>query len=76
MQNKNLGFNKDNIGYFQFSYGMPREILKKDLSNNPDIVSVTIANNPFSGMGTAFGSVLTGKGKRKVMMVLFQHSLC
>jgi len=49
MQNKKLGLNIDNVGYFPFSMGMQRETLKKDLGNNPDIVSITIAGqNPFS----------------------------
>jgi putative ABC transport system permease protein len=49
LQNKKLGLNIDNIGYFQFSLGIQRETLKKDLCKNPDIVSVTIAEvNTFS----------------------------
>ena len=44
MQNKKLGFNKDNIGYFQFPtapWDPKLETLKKELINNPDILSVT-----------------------------------
>jgi putative ABC transport system permease protein len=52
IQNKNPGFKKENIVYFQFGMGFPREIFKKEISNNSDIVSVTIAQNPFSGIGT------------------------
>jgi putative ABC transport system permease protein len=52
MQNKNLGFNKDNIGYFRFDTfpGDPKlETIKRELSNNPDIVSITKARyNPFN----------------------------
>jgi len=71
MQNMKLGFNKDNIGYFQFSYDMPREVLKKDLSNNPDIVSITIADNPFSGMGTGTSGGYNWKGSQEDNKVLF-----
>ena len=59
MQNKNLGFNKENIGYFMFDTdpGDPQlETLKKELSNNPDIVSVTSAHdNPVNVEGTLVG---------------------
>jgi ABC-type antimicrobial peptide transport system permease subunit len=65
MQSKDLGFNKDNIGYFQFSMGLSREILKKDLSNNPDIVSVSIAGNPFIGMGTGTSGGFSWEGKQE-----------
>jgi putative ABC transport system permease protein len=51
MQNKNLGFNKDNIGYFMFPAAPwdPRlEILKQELCKDQDIISVTRARcNPF-----------------------------
>ena len=49
MQNKKLGFNKDNIGYFMFPIrpGDPKlESLKKELLSNPDILSVTKGSNP------------------------------
>jgi putative ABC transport system permease protein len=42
IQNKNVGLNIDNMAYFGFSNGIQRETLKNELSNNPDIVSVTI----------------------------------
>jgi len=49
IRNKNLGLNKDNIGYFT-SHTRPKgsvlEDLKKELLNNPDIVSITRGNNP------------------------------
>jgi len=51
MQNKKLGFNKDNIGYFMFPIrpGDPKlESLKKELLSNPDILSVTKGSNPFN----------------------------
>ena len=67
MKNKNLGFNKDNIGYFQFSVDMQREVLKKDLSKNPDIVSVTIANHPYQRYGTGISAILIGMGNRKAI---------
>ena len=44
LQNMDLGLNTDNVGSFGFRFGVQRETLKKDLSNNPDILSVTIAN--------------------------------
>jgi ABC-type antimicrobial peptide transport system permease subunit len=62
LQNKKLGLNIDNIGYFQFSMGMQRETLKKDLLNNPDILSVTISGgNAFNNEETSSGFVWTGK---------------
>jgi ABC-type antimicrobial peptide transport system permease subunit len=64
MQNKKLGFNKDNIGYFMFPTrpGDPKlESLKKELSNNPDILSVTKAWNPFYNEGTRNGFTWAGK---------------
>jgi putative ABC transport system permease protein len=62
IQNKKLGLNIDNIGYFQFSWGMKVETLKKDLSNNPNILSVTIAgNNPFSISDSRNGFNWAGK---------------
>jgi ABC-type antimicrobial peptide transport system permease subunit len=71
IQNKNLGFNKENIGYFQFGMGFPREIFKKDLINNPDIVSVTIADNPFSGIGTDTSEGFKWEGQHNGNKVLF-----
>jgi len=62
LQNKKLGLNVDNIGYFQFSLGMQRETLKKDLSKNPDILSVTIAGQTaFYNEGTSSGFDWAGK---------------
>ena len=49
IQNKSLGYTKDNIGYFA-NHTRPKgsmlEDLKKELLNNPDIVSVTRGNKP------------------------------
>jgi putative ABC transport system permease protein len=64
MQNKKLGYNKDNIGYFMFPTrpGDPRlKSLKKDLSNNPDILNVTIGNSPVNIEGTSGGYNWAGK---------------
>jgi ABC-type antimicrobial peptide transport system permease subunit len=64
MQNKKLGYNKDNIGYFMFPTrpGDPRlKSLKKDLSNNPDILNVTIGNGPVNIEGTSGGYNWAGK---------------
>ena len=65
LQNKDLGFNKDNIGYFMFPTfpADPKlETLKNELSNNPDIVSVTMAHNTsFNIEGTSGGFKWAGK---------------
>ena len=71
MQSKNLGFNKENIGYFQFGLDFPREIFKKDLLRDPDILSVTIAANPFSGMGTGTSGGFNWEGKQADDEILF-----
>ena len=65
LQNKNLGFNKDNIGYFEFPVrpGDPQlKAIKKELSNNPDILSITSARyNPFNAEFTSSGYNWAGK---------------
>jgi len=64
IQNKNLGFSKDNIGYFMFPTrpSDPKlESLKKELINNPDILYVTRAWNPFYNEGTRNGFSWAGK---------------
>ena len=64
MQNKKLGYNKDNIGYFMFPIrpGDPKlEALKKELCNNPDIVSVTKGNSPINLEATSGGYTWAGK---------------
>ena len=63
IQNKSLGLNKDNIGYFT-SHTRPKgstlEDLKKELLNNPDIVSVTRGNNPVNIENNSNGFNWTG----------------
>jgi ABC-type antimicrobial peptide transport system permease subunit len=64
MQNKKLGYNKDNIGYFMFPIrpGDPKlEALKKELNNNPDILSVTKGNSPLNLEFTSGGFNWAGK---------------
>jgi putative ABC transport system permease protein len=70
MQNKKLGFNKDNLGHIQFGMDFPQEIFKKDLLNNPDILSVTIAQqNPLNIMTTS--GFFNWEGKKEGDNVLF-----
>jgi len=71
MQNMKLGFNKENIVYFQFSFDMKREALKRDLYNNPDIISATIADNPFSGTGTGTSDHFNWKGRKEGTNIIF-----
>jgi len=74
MQNKKLGFNKDNIGYFMFPTrpGDPKlDALKKELCNNPDIVSVTKGYSPINLEFTSGGFNWTGK--KTGDDVLFHH---
>jgi putative ABC transport system permease protein len=65
LQNENLGFNKDNIGYFMFPTrpGDPLlKSLKDELLENKDIVSVSNANpNTFNNEGTLNGFNWRGK---------------
>ena len=64
MQNRKLGYNKDNIGYFMFPIrpGDPKlEALKKELSNNPDILSVTKGYSPVNLEFTSGGFNWAGK---------------
>jgi ABC-type antimicrobial peptide transport system permease subunit len=64
IQNKDLGFNKENIGYFMFPTrpSDPKlESIKKELLGNPDILSVTKSGNPFYNDGTRNGYNWTGK---------------
>lgn len=66
IQNKSLGLNKDNIGYFT-SHSRPKgstlEDLKKELLNNPDIVSVTRGNNPVNIENHSNGFNWTGNNE-------------
>ena len=73
MQNKELGLNTENIGCFGFRFGVQRETLKKDLSNNPDIVSVTIANGSPSNFLYS-ESKIEWEGKKEGDVVLFYLS--
>jgi putative ABC transport system permease protein len=64
LQNKNLGFNKDNICYFMFPTrpSDPKlETLKKELVSNQDILGVTRAGNPFYNDGIRNGFTWEGK---------------
>jgi len=64
LQNKDLGYNKDNVGYFMFPTrpGDPKlESLKKELSDNPYVISVTKGLNPVNIEGTLKGFNWTGK---------------
>jgi ABC-type antimicrobial peptide transport system permease subunit len=65
LQNMNLGYNKENVVYFLFDTN-PRdpqlETFKKEISNNPDILSITRAHyNPTNVEGTWSGLNWTGK---------------
>jgi len=74
MHNMKLGFNKDNIGYFMFPIrpGDPKlEALKKELSNNSDIVSVTKGYSPINLEFTSGG--FSWAGKKPGDDVLFHH---
>jgi putative ABC transport system permease protein len=60
LKNKKLGLNKDNIGYF-ISFGIQPEMLKRDLGNNPDILSVTNACPIINGKIAESGFDWSGK---------------
>jgi putative ABC transport system permease protein len=64
LQNKSLGFNKNNLAYFMFPTrpGDSRlESLKKEISDNPNIVGVTKGGNPVNIEGTVGGFNWSGK---------------
>jgi putative ABC transport system permease protein len=68
LQNKKLGFNKDNIGYFMFPtapWDPKLKTIKKELLSNPDIVSATNVfynyDNPLNMEGTSGGFKWEGK---------------
>jgi len=64
LQNKNLGYNKDNIGYFQFPIrpGDPLlGTLKKELGNNQGIERITMGDSPLNTEWTSNGYNWTGK---------------
>jgi putative ABC transport system permease protein len=73
MQNADLGFNKENIGYFMFparSDDPQLESFKKELVNDPDILSVTTTHgNPCDLQGTSSG--FTWEGKKEGENILF-----
>jgi ABC-type antimicrobial peptide transport system permease subunit len=67
MQNINLGFNKDNVGYFMVYTRKedPRlESLKNELSINPDIISITTGLN-LNGMDGNVGHMGSFRWKGK-----------
>ncbi len=68
IQNKKLGFNKDNIGYFMFPtapWDPKLEIIKKELLKSAEILSVSKVfynyENPLNVEGTSGGYNWTGK---------------
>ncbi len=78
IQNRKLGFNKDNIGYFQFPaapWDPKLKTLKKELINNPDILSVTRVfynyENPLNNEGPSGG--YNWAGKKEGVDVLFYN---
>jgi putative ABC transport system permease protein len=77
IQNKSLGYNKDNIGYFTCHTrpgGTMLEDLKKELLNNPDIVSVTRGNNPVNGGNSTNG--FTWEGNKAGENISFYNLDC
>ena len=50
---------------------MQREVLKRDLLKNPDIISVSIANHPYNGYGTETSDGFNWEGKQEGNKVLF-----
>ena len=64
IQNKNVGLNIDNIECFEFSSGIQRETLKNELSNNPDIESVTITDQYILNNWSSVSGV-NWKGKKE-----------
>jgi putative ABC transport system permease protein len=77
IQNKSLGLNKDNVGYFT-SHSRPDgstlENVKKELLNNPDIVSVTRGNNPVNIENNANG--FNWKGNKEGKDISFYILSC
>jgi putative ABC transport system permease protein len=71
MKTRKLGFNTENIGYFQFGMDMQREVLKRDLRKNSDIINVSIANHPYNGYGTETTDGFSWEGKQEGDKVLF-----
>jgi ABC-type antimicrobial peptide transport system permease subunit len=64
MRNKNLGYDKENIGYFMFPIrpgDTKLEALKKELAANPSIIGITKGFNPSDIEGYINGFKWTGK---------------
>jgi len=65
IHNKNLGFNKDDIGYFMYPaapWDHMLKTVKNELTNNPGILSITAGPiSPFNIEGTMSGLNWTGK---------------
>jgi ABC-type antimicrobial peptide transport system permease subunit len=80
LQNKKLGFNKDNIGYFMCNIRGedPRlESLKKELSTNPNILSITKGFNPSESEGNVwFWDGVSWEGKKEDNHVGFCITPC
>ncbi len=72
IRNKNLGLDIDNVCRFSFS-DINRETLKKDISNNPDIVSISFTSQntvSFRETTTAFEWEGKKEGDRVVFNIL------
>jgi putative ABC transport system permease protein len=76
LQNKKLGFNKNNMGYFMFPtapWDPKLKTVKKELLNNPDILNVTNVffnyENPLNMEGNSGG--FSWEGKKEGSDVLF-----
>jgi putative ABC transport system permease protein len=71
IQNKNIGFNIENIGHLELTNSIQRETLKNELKNNPDIESVTITGHQdVLNNRTAVGG-LNWRGKKEGYDVMF-----
>jgi putative ABC transport system permease protein len=73
IQNKSLGFNKDDIGYFNYPAAPWDPVLKtvkNEFSKNPDLISITAGPmNPFNSDNTMSG--LNWQGKRDGDDIMF-----
>ncbi len=45
IQNKNIGMDKDNVVYFEVPFADKIDVFKQEVSDNPQVVSVTASNN-------------------------------
>lgn len=75
IQNKDLGLNIENVVHFDFTDGIKRETLKNELSNNPDILSITITGHQNVLSNWSFIGDLTWEGKKEGNNVSFYY-LC